>query len=142
MSDYSKWGKAYYEAHKAEILAAEKDKKRWLDYYQKNKEAIAERNRRRYYERKGLPVPEKVPKVKKERVKPPAPDKAMVERFEKLVEELRGLVPQVVKPKRSKSKKAKDSSGEESAPVNQIEWSQEIVDPGAEEVAAPGEAAL
>ena len=106
MSDYSKWGKAYYETNKAAILEAEKEKKRWLDYYQKNKEVIAERNRRRYYERKGLPVPEKVQRVKKERVKTPVPDTAMVDRFEKLVEELRSLVPQVVKPKRTRKAKA------------------------------------
>lgn len=112
MSDYSKWGKAYYETHKAEILMAEKEKKRWLDYYQKNKEAIAERNRKRYYEKRGIAVPEKVPKVKKEKVKAPAPDPVILERFEKLVEELRVLAPQVVKPKRTRKAKA---------PVNVIE---------------------
>lgn len=142
MTDYAKWGKAYYEAHKTEILNAEKEKKRWLDYYQKNKDLIAERNRKRYYEKRGLAVPEKVPKVKK--TKPPAPDPAIVERFEKLVEELRVLAPQVVKPKRTRKIKAPASAGtiehvpESPAPQNIVEWSAEIVDPGATDATAPG----
>ena len=105
MTDYSRWGKAYYETHKMEILTAEKDKKRWIDYYQKNKEIISEKNRRRYYERKGLPVAEKIVKVSKESIKSKKPDPAMLDRFEKLVEELRVLVPQVVKTKRTKKVK-------------------------------------
>jgi hypothetical protein len=154
MSDYSKWGKAYYQAHRDTILAAEKDKKRWLDYYQKNKEEIAERNRRRYYEKKGLPVPEKgAPREASKPGRPQAPNNELVERFEKLVAELRELAPQVVKPKKvKKAKKAKTpdqapmpdlpasppSQVEEEAPVNAIEWVSEIVDPAVTEGEVPG----
>jgi hypothetical protein len=139
MSDYSKYGRAYYLANKEAILAKEKENKRWVDYYAKNREMIAERNRRRYYEKKGLPVPEKGDRPKKPRVKPTAPDPALVSRFEQLVEELRVLAPQVVKPK--KEKRAKKAPEPAAAPANTIEWAEEIVDPSAAEVAAPGQVA-
>lgn len=141
MSDYSRWGKAYYQNHREEILAAEKDKKRWLEYYQKNKEAIAERNRRRYYEKKGLPVPAKdAPRIPRSG-RPPNPNEEIVKRFEQLVAELRDIAPQVMRKK--KTKKAKGTTEEpEVAPVNTVEWDAEIVDDGAEEVAPPGMAAI
>ena len=111
MSDYTKWGKAYYQAHREEILAAEKDKKRWLTYYENNKEVIAERNRRKYYEKKGLPVPEKGTAREKKGGRPPAPTNQLVERFEKLVAEMRELAPQVMRRKKgSKKVKAPESS--------------------------------
>jgi hypothetical protein len=59
MSDYERYGKQYYLENREKILAAEKEKKRWLTYYEENKAVVAERNRRRYYEKRGLPVPEK-----------------------------------------------------------------------------------
>jgi len=124
MSDYAKWGKAYYQAHRDEILAKEKENKRWVDYYAKNREMIAERNRRRYYEKKGLPVPEKGKREKKEKVKPVVPDPVVVSRFEELVEELRVLAPQVVKPKKAPKKKKAEEK-----PVNTIEFPAET--PGA-----------
>lgn len=109
MTDYARWGKAYYAAHRAEILEGEKERKRWVEYYAKNREAIAERNRRRYYEKKGLPVPEKFSKAQKPKEpraprvpKTPAPE--VVSRFEELIAELRVLAPQVVKKGRSKKK--------------------------------------
>jgi hypothetical protein len=104
-SDYVKYGRAYYQSHRSDILAAEKEKKRWVDYYQKNKEAIAERNRQRYYTRKGMAVPEKGTARGSKPGRPPAPDNALVERFEALVAELRELAPQVVKPKKVKRAK-------------------------------------
>lgn len=110
-SDYAKYGRAYYQAHKTEILAAEKEKKRWKDYYASNKEKIAERNRVRYYAKKGVPVPDKdAPKVAKPG-RPRAPDNALVERFESLVAELRSLAPHVVKPKKvRRAKKAPEQT--------------------------------
>lgn len=107
MTDYARWGKAYYAAHRSEILEGEKERKRWLEYYAKNREAIAERNRRRYYEKKGLPVPEKhAPRAPKPKAaKPPkTPAPEVVSRFEELIAELRVLAPQVVKKGRSKKK--------------------------------------
>lgn len=129
MSDYARWGKAYYQAHREEILAAEKDKKRWLTYYENNKEAIAERNRRKYYEKKGLPVPEKGAPREKKGGRPPAPTTQLVERFEKLVAEMRELAPQVMRRKRkTKSSKAPEVAAAEPAlpplppspPVNSV----------------------
>ena len=118
MSDYAKYGKAYYEANKESILAKEKENKRWVDYYAKNRETIAEKNRCRYYEKKGLPVPEKGKKERKERVKPPVPDTAMITRFEQLVEELRVLAPQVVKAKpKAKKSKAKAKAPDAEVPA-------------------------
>ena len=42
-SRYERFGKAYYEKNKGTLLAAEKDKKRWVEYYEKNKEVIQEK---------------------------------------------------------------------------------------------------
>jgi hypothetical protein len=120
MSDYTKWGKAYYQAHREEILSAEKDKKRWVEYYEKNKEVVAERNRRRYYEKKGLPVPEKGVARERKGGRPPAPTAELVERFAALVSEMRELAPQVMR--RKKTAKAPVSEEE---PVNSVELNTE-----------------
>ena len=48
MSSYQLKHRNYYQNHREEILAEEKQKKRWISYYQRNKEAIkARRNQRR-----------------------------------------------------------------------------------------------
>jgi hypothetical protein len=85
----------YYQKNKDNILAKEKENKRWLGYYERNKEAIRERNLQRYYLKQGR---EKPPA----KVAAPPPDNSKIERLEKLVAELRELVPTVMKPKRSK----------------------------------------
>jgi len=105
MGDYERYGRKYYEAHKAEILAKEKEKGRWKEYYEKNREEIAERNRVRYYTKKGLPVPEKQTR----QPKPPKPTDVTVKRFEELVSELRTIAPQIVKAKRTRRAKAPES---------------------------------
>jgi hypothetical protein len=43
MSSYKQKHKNYYENHKAEILAKEQTKKRWLTYYETHRDAIKER---------------------------------------------------------------------------------------------------
>ena len=87
--------KKYYQKNKETILAKEKENKRWLSYYERNKEAIRERNLIRYYTKQGREKPEPRPA--------PAPvDNSKVERLEALVAELRELVPHVVKPKKVK----------------------------------------
>jgi len=100
-SKYTKSGKAYYEAHKTEILAEEKDKKRWLSYYERNKEAVKEKNRAAYYKRMGREVPPV--RAKPARVATPPvtpPEKPLeVKRLEELVTELRSLLPEVMKKK-------------------------------------------
>ena len=87
--------KKYYAKNKDAILAKEKENKRWLSYYDRNKEAIRERNLTRYYTKQGRERPEPRPV-------PPPVDNSKVERLEALVAELRELVPHVVKPKKAK----------------------------------------
>ena len=106
-SRYERFGKAYYEKNKETLLAAEKEKKRWVEYYEKNKEAIKERNRIAYYKRKGKEVPppkSTVPKPEKKPLK-----SAEMIRVEELVEELKTLLPGVIK---SRAKVKLDTSPE------------------------------
>ena len=85
----------YYQKNKDKILAKEKQTKRWVEYYQQNKEAVKERNLTRYYSKLGRTRPP--PKIP-----PPPPDNSKIEKLEALVAELRELVPQVMKPRRIK----------------------------------------
>jgi hypothetical protein len=96
---YERFGKTYYDNHKEEILAKEKDKKRWLSYYERNKDAVKERNRAAYYKRLGREVPP--PKTKPAPPVTPAPPVKPLEvkRLEELVTELRSLLPEVMKKK-------------------------------------------
>jgi thymidylate synthase len=87
--------KKYYAKNRDAILAKEKENKRWLSYYERNKEAIRERNLIRYYAKQGRERPEPRPVI-------PPPDNSKIEKLEKLVAELRELVPTVMKPKRAK----------------------------------------
>ena len=116
MSDYETRGKAYYEAHKTELLEKEKGKKRWLSYYYRNRDAVKERNRKRYYEKRGLTAPPpKEPVV--------APDNSQMERLEGLINELRELVPGIVRPlpkKKAKAKKAEEVPTLPSAPAPEV----------------------
>jgi thymidylate synthase len=86
--------KKYYNKNRDIILAKEKTTKRWLDYYQRNKEKIRQRNIERYYEKQGRERP--TAKAKE------PPDTSKIEKLEALVAELRELVPHVMKPKRTK----------------------------------------
>ena len=102
--------KRYYVKNKDKILAKEKETKRWIEYYQKNKEAIRERNIARYYAKQGRERP--APK------QPPAPpDNTKIEKLEALVE-LRELVPQVMKPKKKKAAPVAETPA--AAPANEI----------------------
>jgi len=95
MTDYEKRGKAWYEAHKDEKLAEEKEKKRWLSYYERNRELVREKNRQRYYQRLGREAPP--PKENREKV-----DTEKLERLESIVGELRELIPHVIKHRRTR----------------------------------------
>ena len=97
-SRYDRYGKAYYEKNKETLLAAEKEKKRWVDYYERNKDVVKERNRIAYYKRKGLEAPPRKEKEPKPPAAPPAPLKTPeLARVEELVAELRTLIPGVMK---------------------------------------------
>ena len=43
MSSYLPKHRNYYQSHRDQIMAKESEKKRWLDYYERNKETIKER---------------------------------------------------------------------------------------------------
>jgi thymidylate synthase len=87
--------KKYYAKNREAILAKEKEDKRWIGYYERNKEAIRERNLARYYAKQGREKPEpRAPVV--------PPDNSKIEKLEKLVAELRELVPNVMKQKKKK----------------------------------------
>jgi len=120
MSDTSKYatsGKAYYEANKTTILAAEKETKRWLSYYERNRETVKERNRAAYYLRNGREVP---PLRAKPAAAAPAPPPVELKRLEELVAELRTLVPEVMKKKaRARGSKATPGQGAGTQPPMQ-----------------------
>jgi len=97
--------KRYYEKNKEAILAREKQSKRWVDYYARNKETIRERNLQRYYDKAGRPRPEPKTPV-------PPPDNSKIEKLEALVAELRELVPHVMKTKKKKETKPPASENE------------------------------
>jgi len=52
MPSYTERHRKYYQEHKAEILAKDKEKQRWKGYYEANKETIKQRNLNRYHQRK------------------------------------------------------------------------------------------
>ena len=93
---YASSGKAYYEANKTNILAAEKETKRWLSYYERNREVVKERNRRAYYTKLGREMP---PLRAKPATRVPVPVPLEIKRLEELVAELRVLIPEVMKKK-------------------------------------------
>jgi hypothetical protein len=94
--------KRYYEKNKEAILAREKERKRWVDYYSRNKDVIRERNLQRYYDKAGRSRPEPKTPV-------PPPDNSKMEKLEALVAELRELVPHVMKTKKKKATPAPEN---------------------------------
>jgi hypothetical protein len=96
-SRYDRFGKAYYEKNKETLLAAEKEKKRWVDYYERNKEVVKERNRIAYYKRKGVEAPPRKEREPKPVVAPAPLKSPELARVEQLVAELRTLIPGVMK---------------------------------------------
>ena len=52
MPSYTERHRKYYQEHKTEILAKDKEKQRWKGYYEANKEAIKIRNLNRYHQSK------------------------------------------------------------------------------------------
>jgi hypothetical protein len=52
MSSYKEKHKRYYEAHKGTILEKERENKRWLTYYENNKDEVKARNLAKYHWRR------------------------------------------------------------------------------------------
>lgn len=98
-STYTAAAKAFYERHREEILAKEKEKKRWVEYYQKNKEKIAER-------RKQL-----------RKTKPVRPiDEEKIKRYEEIMAELPELKKEVMLKKRREKKLPEPATPTEESP--------------------------
>lgn len=82
-----------------------KESKPWKASYERNREAIKKRNLARYYEKLGRsPPPPRQPP-------PPPPNQEQIDRLNAIIEELRTLIPMVMKPK--KVKKVKEDTPEE-----------------------------
>ena len=84
----------YYAEHKAEVLAKQKEQRRWITYYERHRAEAKEKVRARYYLKQGR----EVPPVKEHKPKTPKPTEPEVERMAELLAELRELVPYVMKP--------------------------------------------
>lgn len=52
MTSYTTRHRNYYNTHKDEIKQKEQEGKRWLSYYENNKENVKARNLARYYAKK------------------------------------------------------------------------------------------
>lgn len=90
---YTPSAKKYYETHKDGILAKEKETKRWISYYQRNKEAIKKKNLERYHAKRGTCPPP-----------PPDPDAEAqkMKRLNEIIAELHQLIPSAIKPPRKR----------------------------------------
>ncbi len=92
MTTYDGAGRTYYELHKSELLQKERENKRWISYYERNKDAVRKRNLERYY--------------KKKEASKPAEDPAKLARLEALISEMKELLPTMnISVKRQRRKK-------------------------------------
>jgi hypothetical protein len=92
----------YYVKHKSEIGAKEKEAKRWIEYYEKNKEAVKRRNLERYYKKREeyFTSPEYLAEVKR------------MEELNTIVARLTELIPEVMKAPRRRRKSSKTDESE------------------------------
>jgi hypothetical protein len=103
---YTPANKAYYVAHKEEILAKERENKRWISYYERNKEAIKQKNLARYHAKRAATNPPAPPPD-------PSIEEARVKRLAEIVAELHELLPATIKSPRRKKKTATVSDSAE-----------------------------
>lgn len=94
---YKPANKAYYDSHKDAILAKERESKRWISYYERNREVIKQKNLARYHAKQSaakppIPVPD------------PAVEEARTKRLAEIVAELHQLLPATIKSPRRKRK--------------------------------------
>jgi hypothetical protein len=94
---YTQANKTYYSTHKEAILAKERETKRWLSYYERNKEAIKQKNLARYHAKRAATNPPAPPPD-------PAIEEARVKRLAEIVAELHELLPATIKSPRRKRK--------------------------------------
>jgi hypothetical protein len=96
-SSYTPSNKAYYDNHKEAILAKEKETKRWISYYERNREAIKQKNLARYHAKHAASNPPAPPPD-------PAIEEAKIKRLAEIVAELHQLLPATIKSPRRKRK--------------------------------------
>lgn len=105
MTSYLGPQKKYYEDHKQDILAKEKENKRWIAYYERNRETIKKRNLEAYHRKKAAEKAAKAPVVQ-----------AASARLEVLIAELKELMP-IINPRK---RKVKNSPTMESTPAPDV----------------------
>lgn len=91
----------YYVKHKDTIASKEKEAKRWIDYYEKNKEAVKKRNLERYHKKREdyFASPEYQAEVKR------------MEELNNIVSRLTELIPEVMKAPRRRRAPKTDEGG-------------------------------
>jgi hypothetical protein len=102
MSTYVGACKKYYDSNKDEILAKEKENKRWKAYYERNRDAVKKRNLEAYHRKKAAEKAAKAPEIQ-----------VASERLEKLIAEMKELMP-IINPRK---RKVKNSPTLESTPA-------------------------
>ena len=103
---YTPANKTYYSKHKEAIIAKERETKRWLSYYERNKEAVKQKNLARYHAKRAATNPPAPPPD-------PAIEEARVKRLAEIVAELHELLPATIKsPRRKKKTTAVSDSAE------------------------------
>jgi hypothetical protein len=101
--------KTYYAKNKATIAEKEKADKRWVGYYQANKEVIRKRNLERYYAKQGRTPPP-----------PPAPVPDLaVEDVKTLIKRLQDILPVLVKSEKKKRGKSPPAAPAVIPPVDE-----------------------
>lgn len=102
MSSYLEPQKKYYHTNKDDILAKEKENKRWKAYYERNRDIIKKRNLEAYHRKKAAEKAVKAPAVQ-----------AASDRLEVLIAEIKELMP-IINPRK---RKVKNSPTLESTPA-------------------------
>jgi hypothetical protein len=87
----------YYAKHKDTIASKEKEARRWVEYYEKNKDAVKKRNLERYHKKREeyFKSPEYQAEVKR------------MEELNTIVARLNELIPEVMKAPRRRRKSSK-----------------------------------
>ena len=101
-SSYSEKHANYYVKHKDSIASKEKEARRWISYYEKNKEAVKKRNLERYHKKREeyFASPEYQAEVKR------------MEELNTIVARLTELIPEVMKAPRRRRKSSKTDEEE------------------------------
>ena len=96
-SSYTPANKAYYDKNKEAIMEKEKATKRWISYYERNREAIKQKNLARYHAKHAASNPPAPPPD-------PAIEDARTKRLAEIVAELHTLLPATINSPRRKRK--------------------------------------